>query len=215
VDVLVDVLSTAENIDIQGVQQKVDKVDISGCFLGKTHQYVETLHSSTHVVTPEHIEKEEKYPPTSTSSTNAQDVDGAVFLEVDTTSTETSTFGETSQALVAAPFSAQQLREVDYSSFPVNNPRMTESVRGTIAGVIRNRILEIDSPEAYEALRDSAEFTKEQLNWVRRNLLTQEERATFQAKVVGSTSSNRNPPGQPERLFKNGDHVQHKNRNQR
>jgi uncharacterized membrane protein YgcG len=215
VDILVDVLSTAEKIDIQGVQPKVDKVDISGCFLEKTHQYVETPHSSTLTANPGHIEKEEKYPPISTSSTNAQDVDGAVFLEVDTTSTETSTFGETSQALVAAPFSAQQLREADYSSFPVNNPRMTESVRGTIAGVIRNRILEIDSPEAYEALRDSQEFTTQQLNWVRRNLLTQEERATFQAKVLGSTPSNGNPPAQPERLFKNGDRVQHKNRNQR
>jgi hypothetical protein len=85
---------------------------------------------------------------------------------------------------------------------------MTESVRGTIAGVIRNRILEIDSPEAYEALRDSQEFTTQQLNWVRRNLLTQEERATFQAKVVGSAPSNGNPLAQPERLFKNGDRVQ-------
>jgi hypothetical protein len=232
VDVLVDVLSTSKSIGIQGVQPKVDKVDISGCFLEKIHQYVETLHSSTLGVTPEHIEKEEKYPPTSTSSTNAQDVDGAVFLEVDTTSTETSTFGETttlgnprielvsnssievakdtadSTVVENAAFPTTPLLEIDYSSFPIDATRMVESVPGTIAGIIRNRILGIDSPEAYEALRDSAEFTKEQKNWVRKNLLTVEERVAFQAKVVGSAPSNGNPPAQPERLFKNGDLVQ-------
>jgi hypothetical protein len=202
VDVLVDVLSTAEKLDIQGVQSKVDKVDISGCFLEKTYQYVETLHSSTQVVTPEYIEKEEKYPPTSTLSTNAQDVDGAVFLEVDTTSTETSTFGETSTFCTP-------LLEIDYSSFPIDATRMVESVPGTIAGVIRDHILAIDSLEAYEALLDSQEFTTEQLNWVRRNLLTKEERVAFQAKVVGSTPSNGNPPAQPEVVFEKGDRVQY------
>jgi hypothetical protein len=141
------------------------------------------------------------FPNSSLSSLNEQTEDAPEATEATPTL-------ETSQALVVAPVSAQQLREVDYSSFPVNNPRMTESVRGTIAGVIRNQILAIDSPEAYEALRDSAEFTKEQLNWVRKNLLTVQERAAFQAKVVGSAPSNGNRPAQAERLFKNGDRVQ-------
>jgi hypothetical protein len=142
------------------------------------------------------------FPNSSLSSLNEETEDAPEAAEA-------TPIVETSQALVVAPVNAQQLREADYSSFPVNNPRMTESVRGTIAGIIRNQILAIDSPEAYEALRDSAEFTKEQLNWVRKNLLTKEERAAFQAKVVGSAPSNGNRPAQPERLFKNGDRVRY------
>jgi len=79
----------------------------------------------------------------------------------------------------------QQLLEFDYSSFPVNNARMVESVRGTIARIIRHRILDLDSSEAFDALRYSGEYTIEQLNWVSKNLLTPKERTTLQVIVTG------------------------------
>jgi hypothetical protein len=99
-------------------------------------------------------------------------------------------------------------KAIDYSSFPVDSTRMVESVPGTIAEVIRQRIVEIDSPEAYEVLRNSQDFTADQLNWVRRNLLTSEERATFQAKVIGNTSVEK-PATQPQSHLSVGDRVRH------
>lgn len=80
----------------------------------------------------------------------------------------------------------RQLLEIDYSEFPMDEPRASEEVKSAIALTIRAKILEIDSAEDYQALRASKEFSREQLNWVRRNCLLKVERENFQLLVTGS-----------------------------
>lgn len=78
----------------------------------------------------------------------------------------------------------RQLLEVDYSTFPIEDSTAKDSVRGSIAGFIRCRILEIDSPEDFITLRESGEYSREQLNWVRKNILSVNERAALYAIVA-------------------------------
>jgi hypothetical protein len=91
VDVLVDVLPTAESTDIQGIQPKVGKVDVSERFLEKTEECVKTRHYAVSNDL-DGLEKLKNCPPTSTLPTKAQNVVLARVPAVDVLPTETSTF---------------------------------------------------------------------------------------------------------------------------
>jgi hypothetical protein len=50
----------------------------------------------------------------------------------------------------------------------------------------KHLILAITNEADYQALRNHPSFTSDELNWVRRNLLTSEQRAAFIAAVTQS-----------------------------
>lgn len=82
--------------------------------------------------------------------------------------------GETT---MVAAIQLSDFDHIDFSGFPVDNPRTTDSVRQNIALAARASILGIASKADAIALLDR--FTKEQLRWVRKNVLTDEENINY------------------------------------
>jgi DNA primase catalytic core len=88
--------------------------------------------------------------------------------------TEPPTVVETPQTIATKP--EFDPLDPDYSSFPHSCPWAVESVRADKAESIKIRILDLRTYEDCVALRNDRDFTSDELNWVRRNLLSQEEK---------------------------------------
>jgi DNA primase catalytic core len=93
--------------------------------------------------------------------------------------TEASPEAETPQTIATKP--EFDPLDPDYSSFPHSCPWAVESVRADKAESIKIRILDLRTYEDCVALRNDRDFTSDELNWVRRNLLSQEEKERLYA----------------------------------
>jgi ribonuclease HII/predicted RNA methylase len=69
---------------------------------------------------------------------------------------------------------------LDYSSFPSDESIQAKSEK---AQLIRDQILAVDSEADYAELRTNPNLTREQLNWVRENLITKEERKALAQRI--------------------------------
>jgi putative DNA primase/helicase len=74
----------------------------------------------------------------------------------------------------------------DYDQFPDSNPKALWAMKRDKANRAKHLILAITNEADYQALRNHPSFTCDELNWVRRNLLTSEQRAAFIAAVTQS-----------------------------
>jgi hypothetical protein len=54
---------------------------------------------------------------------------------------------------------------------------------------VKHLILAITNAADFEALRNHPSFTSDELNWLRRNVLTSEQRATFTAAVINAQNN--------------------------
>jgi hypothetical protein len=68
----------------------------------------------------------------------------------------------------------------DYSNLPSNESAESKSEK---ARLIRDQILAVDSEADYAELRSNPNLTREQLNWVRENLLSKEERKALAQRI--------------------------------
>jgi hypothetical protein len=97
------------------------------------------------------------------------------------------------QEKAAAPTAANQLNTQgnytmvatfsgidDYSSFPCDESIQAKSEK---ARLIRDQILAVDSEADYAELRSNPNLTREQLNWVRENLISKEERKALAQRI--------------------------------
>jgi hypothetical protein len=65
----------------------------------------------------------------------------------------------------------------DFEQFPRSDRCANKPLREDKAIAIKNRFLDIDCAEDYEALRSDPDFSSQELGWVRANLLTPKQRA--------------------------------------
>jgi putative DNA primase/helicase len=72
----------------------------------------------------------------------------------------------------------------DYDQFPDSNPKALWAMKRDKAERAKHLILAITNEADYQALRNHPSFTSDELNWVRRNMLTSEQRAAFIAAVT-------------------------------
>ncbi len=68
----------------------------------------------------------------------------------------------------------------DFSSFPSDESMQAKSEK---ARLIRDQILAVDSEADYAELRNNPNLTREQLNWVRENLISKEERKALAQRI--------------------------------
>lgn len=88
--------------------------------------------------------------------------------------------------LSCSELESEEAPEPDFDQFPHSNPHATWGVKKSKAQQIKREILEIDSREDYEALRNNPQYSADELNWVRRNLLTKQQRQNLTVTVQGS-----------------------------
>jgi len=69
----------------------------------------------------------------------------------------------------------------DYDQFPDSNPKALWAMKRDKANRAKQLILAVTNSADYQALRNHPSFTCDELNWVRRNMLTSSERAAFSA----------------------------------
>jgi hypothetical protein len=75
----------------------------------------------------------------------------------------------------------------DYDEFPDSNPKALWAMKRDKAERAKHLILAVTNEADYQALRNHPSFTCDELNWVRRNMLTSEQRAAFIAAVTQSS----------------------------
>ena len=203
VDVLVDVLPTAESTDIEGIQALVGKVGFSGRFSEKIDHCVETPQINM-VINSSTTEKVENCPLTSTLPTNVQSVDLAAVSEVDGVPTETSTFGNP-QIELATLVGISEVIEVHCEYLLVQEE------------VINAAVAVIAAEDSWEGVQKTIELLglcDTQKQEVKRRLAksghTAKVRELYEkSQLAQATSAASEKVASSERLFKNGDRVQY------
>jgi hypothetical protein len=79
-----------------------------------------------------------------------------------------------------------QAPEPDFDAFPHSNPHAVWGVKKTKALEIEREILAIDGVFDFFALKDNPQYSQNELNWVRKNLLSQEQRHRLNTIVEAS-----------------------------
>jgi hypothetical protein len=73
--------------------------------------------------------------------------------------------------------------EPDFDQFPHTNPRAAWGVKKSKAEQIKREILNITGAVDFFALQDDPRYSTNELNWVRKNLLTKQQRNALTATI--------------------------------
>ncbi|NER29761.1 MAG: DUF3987 domain-containing protein [Symploca sp. SIO1C4] len=96
---------------------------------------------------------------------------------------------EEQKAITTASVEEQQGKEVNFDSFPHQDPAALPSAKQEKAEIIKQRILAIETQDDFQVLRTNPDFSGEELNWVRLNLLTKEQRQVLTQTVTQSCNN--------------------------
>ena len=89
----------------------------------------------------------------------------------------------------------------NYDEFPHQNERAIFEVKKSRAEYIKQDILAIESLDDYFRLKDHSDYTRDELNWVLKQCLTQKQRDNLKALLEASESQDWHTPESKSKII--------------
>lgn len=178
----------SESIDIQGIDNSQQLVNKSEEF---SQQILAETPSTLHI--EDSVEYSNPLPDNELEEVSQQllDVGGGVCVESDDlTEKNISQLAQSPSTpkspVQNPPTQVGQVGQVDFSSFPYEGKenQYSDGIKQSIAFGIKVKFEQCQTKDDFAVLRGCGEYSREQLNWVRKNLISPEEQERFKRIVT-------------------------------